>query len=138
MRRVMAGGAFNILHPGHIRFLEKARSLGDFLVVVVASDRTVLRNKGVLLAPAEERKRMVESVRFVDRAIIGSEQGFFSVVEKERPDIIALGYDQERDREWILKGLRESGLRTNLVTIEKFGKFSTGEMVKKYKKETGR
>lgn len=134
MRKVMAGGTFNILHPGHVRFLEKAKSLGDFLVVVVASDRTVLENKGVLLAPAEDRRRMVEGVRFVDRAVTGNEEGFFSLVEKERPDIIALGYDQERDRKWILEGLRSSGLRARVVTIGRYGKYSTGGMLKRYRK----
>jgi FAD synthetase len=135
MRKVMAGGTFSIIHPGHVLFLEKARSLGDFLVVVVASDSTVLRNKGSLLATAEDRKRMLEGVRFVDRAVIGEEDDFFRVVEKERPDTIALGYDQARERQWILRGLRKSGLRPRIVTIQRFGKYSTSGMLKNTRKE---
>jgi FAD synthetase len=95
MKKVLAGGTFNIIHPGHLLFLEKARGLGDYLVVVVANDKTVLRRKGFLLMKAEARKRMLQSLRIVDKAVIGDERDFLKVVRKERPDIIALGYDQE-------------------------------------------
>ena len=95
MKKVLAGGTFNLVHPGHILFLEKARKLGDYLVVVVANDKTVLRRKGLLLMKAEARKRILESLDMVDKAVIGDEKDFMKVVRKERPDIIALGYDQE-------------------------------------------
>ena len=95
MKKVLVGGTFNLLHPGHLFFLDKARKLGDCLVVVVANDKTVLKRKGFLLMKAEARKKMLESLRIVDKAVIGDERDFLKVVRKERPDIIALGYDQE-------------------------------------------
>ena len=84
-----------MVHPGHLLFLEKAKKLGDCLVVVVANDKTVLREKGFLLMKAEARKKILESLKMVDRAVIGDERDFLKVVRRERPDIIALGYDQE-------------------------------------------
>jgi FAD synthetase len=95
MKKVLAGGTFNIIHPGHLLFLEKAKSLGDYLVVVVANDKTVARQKKFLVMSAESRKKVIESLRIVDKAVIGDEKDFMKVVLKERPDIIALGYDQE-------------------------------------------
>ncbi len=97
MKKVLAGGTFNIIHPGHIFFLEKARGLGDYLVVVAANDKTVLRSKGILVMKAEARKKVLESLRMVDKAVTGDEKDFMKVVRKEKPDIIALGYDQELD-----------------------------------------
>jgi FAD synthetase len=114
MKKVLAGGTFNIIHPGHICFLEKAKSLGDYLVVVVANDKTVIRNKGFLLMHAEDRKKILENLRIVDKAVIGDEKDFMKVVRKERPDIIALGYDQELGS---LKKQIES-LRIKIVRIK--------------------
>jgi FAD synthetase len=95
MKKVMVGGTFNLLHPGHLLFLEKAKELGDYLVVVVANDRTVRRSKGFLLMPAAGRKKILESLRIVDRVAIGDEKDFMKVVRKEKPDVIALGFDQD-------------------------------------------
>jgi FAD synthetase len=95
MKKVLAGGTFNIVHPGHIFFLKKAKEMGNYLVVVVANDRTVRRSKGFLTMPAEGRKMVIENLRIVDKAVIGDEKDFMKVVRKEKPSIIALGYDQE-------------------------------------------
>jgi FAD synthetase len=117
MKKVLAGGTFNLLHPGHILFLEKARKLGDYLVVVVASDKTVLRRKGFLVMKAESRKRILESLRMVDKAVIGDERDFMKVVRTEKPDIIALGYDQRLD-ENLRKQIEKSGIKCRIVRIK--------------------
>ena len=95
MKKVLAGGTFNIIHPGHLLFLEKAKKLGDYLVVVIANDKTVYREKKLLVMPAEARKKILESLRIVDKAVIGDERDFMKVVRKEKPDVIALGFDQD-------------------------------------------
>lgn len=92
MKKVLAGGVFNIIHPGHIYFLKEAKKLGSYLIVVVASDRTAGKKA---IFPAEVRKKMVESLKFVDRVVIGSETDRMNILEKEKPDIVVLGYDQE-------------------------------------------
>ena len=89
---VMAGGSFDIIHPGHVETLEKAKALGDVLVVSVARNSTYLRNKKEIPLHDEKlRRKMVESIKFVDAAILGSEVDLFETVELVRPDIIASG-----------------------------------------------
>jgi cytidyltransferase-like protein len=126
MKKVLVGGVFNILHPGHIYFLKKAKSFGDFLIVVVANDKTVLKNKGYLISKQNDRKSLVESLDFVDKVVIGDENDYFKVVEKERPDVIVLGYDQKIDKKYLEKRLKKIKLKCKLVRInKKFGKYST-------------
>jgi FAD synthetase len=116
MKKVLVGGTFNLLHPGHLFFLEKAKKLGDYLVVVIANDKTVLRNKGFLLMKAESRKKVLESLRMVDKVVIGDEKDFMKVVRKVRPDIIALGYDQGLDGD-LRNRIEKSGTKCRIVRI---------------------
>lgn len=91
----MAQGVFDILHPGHIYYLEQSSELGDRLVVVVARDSNVEEKETVF--DEEERKKMVQALQVVDRAVLGSENDFSDTVEEVNPDVIALGYDQDMD-----------------------------------------
>ena len=102
-----------------MEFLKTAKSYGDFLIVVVANDKTVLKNKGVLLYPADGRKRLVESIGFVDKAVVGDEKDFFRVVETEKPDIIVLGYDQTLNRDELKKRMKKIGLNCRVVRVRK-------------------
>ncbi len=116
---VLAGGVFDIIHPGHVYTLKKAKSLGDILVVVVARDKTVIKMRG-RKAVNDERLRLelVSNLKPVDLAILGSERDFFEVIEKVKPDIIALGYDQAHDeREFIEEG-RKRGLEFKVIRLD--------------------
>lgn len=124
MKKVLAGGTFNMLHPGHIWFLKKAKSLGDFLIVVVANDKTVLKKK-TLLRPQGKRKKALEKLGIADNVVIGDERDFLKVVREERPGIIALGYDQKFESE----KLKPFGCR--VVRIPRFGSYSTKGMIKR-------
>ncbi len=121
--KVLAGGTFNIVHPGHLHFLRKASGLGDRLVVVVANDRTVLRNGKRLLFPARIRADMVGSLDFVDKAVIGDGHDMMKVVRRERPRTIALGYDQDIDS--IRGQLRHAGISCRVVRLGKLKGYST-------------
>jgi FAD synthetase len=97
---VLASGVFDLLHLGHVRFLEEAKRLGGEcakLVVVIARDSTVERSKGRKPIMSEDQRRaLVESLKVVDQAVLGFEAfEIGEVIEKIKPDIIALGYDQE-------------------------------------------
>jgi FAD synthetase len=94
MVRVMATGVFDLLHPGHVYFLTEARKLGDELVVVVARDQTARRLKREPYVPEHLRREMVESLKPVDRAVLGSTTDIYETVVREQPNIIALGYNQ--------------------------------------------
>lgn len=110
MTRVMASGVFDIIHPGHISYLEQARSYGDELVVVVANDDTVRRSKHEPVTPEAMRARIVGALKPVDRAIIGGRGDILDTVRYVRPDVIVLGYDQKFAEDDLRRKLEEAGL----------------------------
>ncbi len=116
---VLTGGVFDIIHPGHIYTLKKAKGLGDLLVVVVARDKTVLKMRGKSAVNDERlRLELVSSLKPVDLAILGSERDMFEVIERIRPDIIALGYDQAHDERELIDEGRKRGLRFEVVRLD--------------------
>lgn len=117
---VVATGVFDILHPGHVRYLEEAKKLGDELVVIVATDKTAEKLKHRPIMNQEIRRKMVESLKPVDRAVIGHEDDMFRIIEEIRPAVIALGYDQKFDEDWIRRECYKRGLEVEVVRIPKF------------------
>ena len=111
MVRVMAVGVFDLLHAGHLHYVEQAKSLGDELIVVVAHDDTVRKQKHEPVTNQELRRRMVLGLKPVDDAIIGNPPTvpIFDILEVVKPDVIALGYDQKHSRDSIKNGLQENG-----------------------------
>lgn len=118
--KVLASGVFDILHPGHIYYLSKAKSLGDHLIVIVACDSTARNNQKHPIFSEDDRLHLVRALKMVDEAHIGRPQNHLSIVKELEPDIIALGYDQE-DSEQVLKDyLHSQGLDTKIVRISKY------------------
>ena len=111
MKRVMAVGVFDLLHAGHLHYLEQAKSLGDNLTVVVAHDDTVRVRKHEPVTGQDLRRRMVEGLKPVDQAIIGNppEVPIFDILPDVKPDVIALGYDQEHAEDRIRSKLEQLG-----------------------------
>ncbi|HJN70104.1 MAG TPA: adenylyltransferase/cytidyltransferase family protein, partial [Candidatus Thalassarchaeaceae archaeon] len=111
MVRVMAVGVFDLLHAGHLHYVEQAKALGDELVVVVAHDDTVRKQKHEPVTNQELRCRMVQGLKPVDTAIIGNPptMPIYEILETVKPDIIALGYDQKHSLDAIKNGLKENG-----------------------------
>ncbi len=119
MIRVLATGTFDILHPGHIAYLEEARKLGDELFVIVARDANV-KHKPKPVIPENQRLRMVKALKIVDDAILGSESDIFEPLFKIKPDIIALGFDQKFEEAWLREELNKRGIKARVVRIKKF------------------
>ncbi len=95
MTRVFSAGVFDFFHEGHRFFLLSAKKLGDELFVVIARDKNVWKRKGFFPFFSEEkRKEKVQSSGIADTVLIGEMGDIFTVVEKIKPDILALGYDQ--------------------------------------------
>ena len=115
--RVMATGVFDLLHPGHLYFLQEARRLGDELVVVVARDQTARRLKHAPYVPEHIRREMVEALKPVDRAVLGSTTDIFETVVQERPQIVALGHDQRWDEHEIERECARRGVPVKVVRI---------------------
>jgi len=107
---VLSGGVFDIIHPGHIYTLNAAKALGDVLVVVVATDNTSEKmKKRKPLHTQEQRQELVNSLSMVDLCLIGQEDDIFKTVNRVRPQIIALGYDQIHQEKFITDGKRTYG-----------------------------
>ncbi|NPA47804.1 MAG: FAD synthase [Thermococci archaeon] len=117
--RVLVGGVFDILHVGHVHFLEQAKKLGDELVVIVANDETVMRDKGHRpINPAEDRAELLRALRVVDEVHIGEPGGIsFDLVRRIAPDVIALGPDQRIQEERLKMLLRENGINAEVMRI---------------------
>jgi len=116
MKRVLATGTFEFLHPGHLHFLSEARKLGDELVVLVARD-SMIRHKPRPIIPERQRLEMVSALRMVDRAVLGSERDIFEPLYEIRPDVIALGYDQKFDERELTEQLKMRGFDVEVVRI---------------------
>tara|TARA_B100001778_G_scaffold309019_1_gene290193 strand:+ start:140 stop:637 length:498 start_codon:yes stop_codon:yes gene_type:complete len=118
MTRVMAVGIFDLLHAGHLHYVEQAKSLGEELVVVIAHDETVRKQKHEPVTGQDLRRRMVEGLKPVDQAIIGNPPGvpIFEILKQIDPDLIALGYDQKHSIDAIRKGLDQHGFKHVEVT----------------------
>jgi len=110
MVRVMASGVFDILHTGHISYLQQAKTLGDELIVVVACDDTVRRNKHEPITPEKMRVLIVDSLKPVDKAVLGKEGDIFDVVREISPDVIVLGFDQMFSENDLRMRLKNNGL----------------------------
>lgn len=111
MKRVMAVGVFDLLHAGHLHYLEQAKSLGGHLTVVIAHDDTVRKRKHEPVTNHDLRRRMVEGLKPVDQAVIGNppQVPIFDILPEVKPDIIALGYDQEHAEDSIKNKLNQLG-----------------------------
>ena len=118
-RKVLAFGCFDLLHPGHLFYLERAKKLGSELVVVVARDSSIAEGK--CHEPVQDEKtrlEMVKALKPVDRAVLGMKCGDrLRVIEKYKPDIIALGHDQAVTKQEIQRYLRENSLKAKIVRM---------------------
>ena len=119
LRIVLAGGVFDIIHPGHIHTLNAAKGLGDVLVVVVATDSTAVKmKKRKPLHTQEQRQELVNSLIMVDLCLIGQEDNIFKTVNHVKPQIIALGYDQAHQEKFITEGCKKIKLNAKVARLQ--------------------
>jgi FAD synthetase len=119
MVRVLATGTFDILHPGHLLYLSEARGLGDELYVIVARD-SMIKHKQKPVVPEEQRLAMVQALRVVDHAMLGSKIDIFEPLREIRPDIIALGANQFFNENDLEAQLRDHGIDAKVIRIKSF------------------
>jgi len=119
LRVILAGGVFDIIHPGHIYTLNAAKALGDILVVVVATDNTAVKmKKRNPIHTQEQRQELVNSLSMVDICLIGQENDIFKTVNLVRPEIIALGYDQVHQEKFITEGCKKIKLDAKVARLQ--------------------
>jgi FAD synthetase len=127
---VLTSGVFDLLHLGHVRFLEEAKKAGGphaKLVVIVARDSTVEKRKGEKPVMSEnQRCALVASLKVVDEATLGFEKfNIGRVIDKLKPDVIAFGYDQKAMMQEVKDYVKEHGKNIRVVKV---GKFSADEL----------
>ena len=118
-KRIVATGVFDLLHPGHLDFLEQARALGDELVVIVARDSTALELKHTPVNAERLRRELIEALAMVDSAVLGYLNDHFRIIKEIQPDIIVLGYDQRPTVEELESDLKARGIGARVVRLEK-------------------
>jgi cytidyltransferase-like protein len=136
-KTVLAGGVFDIIHPGHIHTLNAAKALGDVLIVAIATDKTAQKmKKRQPLHNQELRRELVSCLSMVDKAIVGHEDDIFETVRAIKPDIIVLGYDQVHQKQFISDGCKRINLDVEIVRLQSpVPKLSSSEIEKKYGKD---
>lgn len=123
---VLASGTFDLLHLEHVKYLEEAKKTGGRnaeLIVIVARDSTVEKRRGTKpIIPENQRRALVDSLKGVDEAILGYEEfDIEKVIEKIKPDVIALGYDRGDIEQTVRNYVKEKRLKIKIVKIGKFG-----------------
>jgi FAD synthetase len=119
VRRVVATGTFDILHPGHIYYLEESRKLGDELHVIVARDANV-RHKPRPVIGENQRLKVVQALRVVDSARLGDATDMFRPIREIDPAVITLGFNQHFSEEDLKKALQERGIGAEVVRIGEY------------------
>lgn len=119
MKKVMVFGTFDLLHEGHKNFFEQAKKCGDYLIVVVARDASVMKMKGILPHHNElERLGAIRKLSFVDKALLGYEDDFYRVIEENNPAVLCFGYDQNKLN--AEQELKKRGIKAEILTLRAF------------------
>ncbi len=120
-KKIMIFGTFDYFHAGHEDMLRQARAMGDYLIAIVARDKTVERIKGRLPDHTEkERLNVLKSHQLVNKAVLGNEVDKHKVVLQHKPHIIALGYDQFVFTYTLNKLIIDNGLETEIVRLQAY------------------
>jgi FAD synthetase len=128
MKRVLANGTFDFIHPGHLHYLRESAALGDELYVVIARDSRAQEKKDDLCMDEEDRRAVVDALEMVDDAVLGSEESIFQTVEDIEPDIITLGHDQDFAVEDLEDALDERGHDCEVIRIGKQGNHASSDL----------
>lgn len=117
----MAFGTFDIFHQGHESYLRQAKKLGDYLIVVMARGKTVLRIKKKRTVNSERKRlNILRANKLIDKVILGNLKDKYAVIKKYCPDIIALGYDQEVNIKELKEKLKRFNLKSKIIRLKAY------------------
>ena len=122
----MCFGTFDLLHLGHLSYLEQAKSLAPHLTVIIALDKTKSNQKKPSIFNQHERLKLISSLKIVDKAILGNPKNHLKVIYKNKPNIIFLGYDHKVKIEDLKKEFSKNNYNPSIIRA------------KPYKKETNK
>lgn len=129
---VLAFGTFDILHVGHIKYLEGAKKYGSVLGVVIARDSSIRKFKGrEPVINERDRLKIINSLKVVDFAVLGNEiknaNDKYKIIKKFKPDVVVFGYDQKINLDDLKLWLKQNKINTKIIKIK------YGHMPEKYK-----
>lgn len=119
--KVMTFGTFDILHPGHVYLLKKAKQLGDILIIVLARDNNIFMFKGK--KPDNNikvRLKNLKKLNIANRVIFGDKEDYLKCIKIEKPDIIALGYDQNINVEILRKYIKQYKKNIKIIRLKSY------------------
>ena len=130
----MIFGTFDIIHGGHIHMFKQAREYGDYLIAVVARDANVEKTKSIgPMHNERERLDFISHIDLIDKARLGDKTDVYKVVREERPNVIALGYDQKMYVDDLAEAITKAGLKTEIVKLVEYEpKRLKSHKIKKY------
>src|SRR3989344_1124916 len=120
MKTVMCFGTFDLLHLGHLNYFQQAKKHGDYLIVIIARDKTKQMQKKEIIFSEKERLELVKNLQIVDEAVLGYPDNHFRVIEENKPDVIFLGYDHKVDEKELAKKLQKLGLKPKILRAKPF------------------
>ena len=116
----MCFGTFDLLHLGHLHYFQQAKKYGDYLIVVIARDKTKHMQKKGIIFSEKERLELVKNLRAVDEAVLGYPDNHFRIIEEKKPDVIFLGYDHKINEKELAMKLKERGLKPEIKRAKPF------------------
>jgi len=134
MKKVMIFGTFDILHCGHLHMFKQAREYGDELIAVVGRDSNVEEIKGIgPMHNENERLDLISHIDIIDKTRLGDKKDVYKVIDEEKPDTIALGYDQRAYVDDLADAITKAGLETQIVRLTEYQeKRLKSSKIKKY------
>ncbi|MEK6809323.1 MAG: adenylyltransferase/cytidyltransferase family protein [Nanoarchaeota archaeon] len=119
-RKVMCFGTFDLLHLGHLNYFQQAKKHGDYLIVVIARDKTKQIQKKDIIFSEKERLELIKNIRIVDEAVFGYPDNHFRIITEKKPDVIFLGYDHKIDEKTLAMKLQQLGLKPKIARAKAF------------------
>lgn len=116
----MCFGTFDLLHLGHLHYFQQAKKHGNYLIVVIARDKTKKMQKKEIIFSEKERLKLVQNLREVNEAVLGYPEDHFRIIQEKKPDIIFLGYDHKVQEKELAKKLKERGLHPIIKRAKPF------------------
>lgn len=116
----MCFGTFDLLHLGHLNYFQQAKKYGDYLIVVIARDKTKLVQNKEIIFLEKERLELVKNLKIVDEAVLGYSEDYFKIIEEKKSDVIFLGYDHQISERELAVKLKERGLQLEIYRAKPF------------------
>jgi FAD synthetase len=118
MKKVLVTGTFDIFHKGHEFFLRESRKRGDYLIVIVATDKTLAALGKTHVNNERFRLARIQRLSYVDETVLGNEgEDKLALILEEKPAVICLGYDQSSFTENLKERLLKRGLRVSIMRL---------------------